>query len=41
MVIAHAAHWFSAAAYVLPVVALVAWLVVVQLRERSRSRAES
>lgn len=36
--IAHAAHWFSAAAYVVPVVALVAWLVVVQVRERARSR---
>ncbi len=37
VVLAHAMHWVSALAYVLPVAVLVLWLVVVQLRERARS----
>lgn len=35
--IAHAAHWLSTLAYVLPVVALVLWLLVVRVRDRARS----
>lgn len=35
--IAHAMHWLSTLAYALPVVALVLFLVVAQIRDRSRS----
>lgn len=35
--IAHAGHWLPVVGYFLPVVVLVLWLVVVQLRERRRA----
>lgn len=39
MLYAHAGHWLTTAAYFLPVVGFLAWLIVTQIRERrSRSR---
>jgi hypothetical protein len=34
--LAHAGHWIVTIAYFTPVVAFLAWLIVVQLRERRR-----
>jgi hypothetical protein len=35
--IAHAGHWITTIAYLLPVVAFLAWLAVTQIRERRRN----
>jgi hypothetical protein len=35
--IAHAGHWLTTIAYVLPVVVFLVWLGVTQIRERRRS----
>lgn len=34
--IAHAGHWLTTIAYLVPVVAFLVWLVVTQVRERRR-----
>ena len=39
MYFAHPGHWLVDAAYFLPVVAFLAWLLVTQIRERRRSRS--
>ena len=39
--IAHAGHTLVTIAYFLPVVAFLVWLVVTQIRERRRQRAEA
>jgi hypothetical protein len=39
--LAHAGHTLTTIAYFVPVVAFIAWLVVTQLRERRRNRAEA
>jgi hypothetical protein len=39
MVLAHAGHWITNAAYFLPVVAFIVWLVITQIKERRRSRS--
>jgi hypothetical protein len=39
MYFAHPGHWLVDAAYLLPVVAFLAWLLVTQIRERRRSRS--
>jgi hypothetical protein len=36
--LAHPAHWITAVAYFLPVIAFLAWLAVAQVRERRRDR---
>jgi hypothetical protein len=39
MVLAHTGHWLTTIAYLAPVVAFLAWLVVTQIRDRrDRSR---
>jgi hypothetical protein len=35
--IAHAGHWITAVAYILPVVVFLGWLAVTQIRERRRN----
>jgi hypothetical protein len=39
MYIAHPGHWLVDAAYFLPVVVFIAWLVVTQVKERRRGRS--
>jgi hypothetical protein len=34
--IAHAGHWITTIAYILPVVVFLGWLAVTQIRERRR-----
>ena len=40
LLLAHAGHWLVTIAYFTPVIAFIAWLVVVQVRER-RKRSRS
>jgi hypothetical protein len=40
MYIAHPGHWLVNAAYFLPVVVFIAWLVVTQIKERRRGRSD-
>ena len=39
MYLAHPGHWLVDAAYFLPVVTFLAWLLVTQIRERRRGRS--
>ena len=39
MYIAHPGHWIVDAAYFVPVVAFLAWLVVTQIKDRRHGRS--
>jgi hypothetical protein len=39
MYIAHPGHWLVDAAYFLPVVVFIVWLVVTQVKDRRRGRS--
>ncbi len=38
--LAHAGHWLTSVAYFLPVIAFLAWLAVVTIRDRRKQRRE-
>ena len=38
--LAHPGHWLSSVAYFLPVIAFLAWLAVVTIRDRRKQRRE-
>ena len=40
MTVAHATHWVTTLVYMLPIVAFLAWLVFVTVRDRMRERDE-
>ena len=38
--LAHAGHWLASLVYVVPPLAVVIWIAVVELRDRRRKRGE-